>query len=244
MHPTKGRCWLALAMLGLAASAARAEWITPNSIPNPPAAVASANGTPVYAGNLVSGQYVGLGLGFSTWTAITHLNGIPVWAPVESIGTVPVVPPNYVRAHVNYYSFPGFVASLNSLTTRNPITVSSLTVETIGSPGFLSMHVYGRNGPYVPLNITPVVQSIPGTDNEKLWKFTGAGIWSFSISVVPPPGFGEPALVTNSPWGVAAVSFAEPPGYSPEPSSLVLAGLGVLGLAARLGWRRACRRIA
>lgn len=95
MHILKNLRWFALAAaFGFAASAAQAEWITPNSIANPPAAVASANGTPVYANNLVNTQYVGLGLGFSSWTANTHLNGVAVWAPVvESTGAVPIPPP-------------------------------------------------------------------------------------------------------------------------------------------------------
>lgn len=237
MHTTKSRRWFALAAFSFLAPAARAEMITPDSIPHPPAAVGSANGTPVYAGNLVSTQYTGLGLTFNyQWNAITRLNGVPVWVPVESSGTVPSSPPpNYVWGHVNYYA-PWYGAYLNSLTTRNSITVSSLTVETVGHPGFFSVHVYGRNG--LPLDLTPVVQSIPGTNDERIWKFTGAGIWSFSAAVAPPPGFAKPALAINAPWGVAAVSFTPPAGQTPEPSGLVLAGLGALGLAARFGWRR------
>jgi PEP-CTERM motif len=197
----------------------------------------SANGTPVYPSNLVNSQYSGLGLTFgNSWTAITHLNGVLVWAPVE-------VPFGSSSGNINYYTqWNG--AYLNTLTNRANMTVSSLTVETIGNPGFFSLHVYGRTGPYVPLSITPVVQSIPGTTNEKLWKFTGPGIWSFSASVAPPPGFAEPLLVTNAPWGIAAVSFTPPAGQTPEPSSLVLAGLGALGLAARFGWRRSRGAIA
>jgi hypothetical protein len=231
MHPITNRCCFALGVAFVfAASAARAEWITPDSIPNPPATVASANGTPVSPGNLVNSQYSGLGLTFgNSWTAITNLNGVAVWAPVA-------VPFGSSSGNINYYTqWNG--AYLNTLTNRANMTVSSLTVETIGNPGFFSMHVYGRTGPYVPLNITPVVQSIPGTNDERLWTFTGAGIWSFSASVVPPPGYAH-GLPINAPWGVAAVSFAPPAGDTPEPSTLVLAGLGALGLTARFGWRR------
>lgn len=238
MQTTISRCCLALvAAFVFAASTAQAEWITPNSIANPPAAVASANGTPVYPSNLVSSQYAGLGLDFgNSATAITHLNGVSVWAPVE-------MPYGTSSGMINYFK-QGFGAYLNTLTNRANMTVSSLTVETIGNPGFLSLHVYGQYGPYVPLNITPVVQSIPGTNDERLWKFTGSGIWSFSASVAPPPGYAHPGMAINAPWGVAAVSFAPPAGDTPEPSSLVLAGLGALGMAARFGWRRASGTIA
>lgn len=239
MYTTKGRRWFALAAaFSFIIPAAQAEMITPDSIPNPPAAVGSANGTPVYAGNLVSTQYTGLGLTFNyQWNAVTSLNGVPVWVPVESSGTVttPVLPPNYVWGHVNYYA-PWYGASLNSLTTRNPITVSSLTVKTIGHPGYLSLHVCGRNG--LPLDIAPVVQDVPGPSDEKIWRFIGSGIGSFSASLVPPPGVAVPALEINAPWGIAAVSFTPPAGQTPEPSSLLLAGLGALSLAARFGWRR------
>lgn len=230
MHAIEGRCWFALAVaFGFIATAARAEMITPDSIPNPPAAVGSANGTPVYAGNLVNTQYMNMGLSFdNSWTAITHVNGIPVWAPVG------IPPYGSSSSKINYYSTQWYGAYLNSLVTRNPMTVSSLTVETIGDPGTLSLHVYGRNGPYLPLNITPLVQPIPGTNDERIWKFTGSGIWSFDAVAVPPPGAVQSA---NPAWGVVAVSFA-PTGQTPEPSSLVLAGLGALGLAARFGWRR------
>ena len=73
--------WSALAVaFALAASAARAEMITPNSIPNPPTAVGSADGTLVSTSNIVNTQYAGLGLNLSG--AITSLSGVSVWAPV------------------------------------------------------------------------------------------------------------------------------------------------------------------
>lgn len=242
MHTIKSRRWFALAaVFSFLAPSARAEMITPDSIPNPPAAVGSANGTSVYAGNLVSTQYMGSGLSFgNSPTAITRLNGIPVWAPVSPVD-IPGVrlsggpSVNSPVGAINYFA-PWSGAYLNSLTTRNPITVSSLTVETVGHPGFFSLHVYGRNG--LPLNITPVVRSIPGTNDERIWTFTGAGIGSFSAAVAVPPGFAKSAMPIYAPWGVAAVSFTPPAGQTPEPSSLVLAGLGALGLAARFGWRR------
>ncbi|MGH7169184.1 MAG: PEP-CTERM sorting domain-containing protein [Gemmataceae bacterium] len=242
MQTIKGQCGFALAVVfGFTASAVRAEMITPNSISNPPSAVGSANGTPVYAGNLVNTQYMGMGLGFSnSQTAITSLNGVPVWAPVSPVA-IPAVrvsggpPVNFPVGAIDYYNS-WYEATLNSLATRNPMTVSSLTVETIGNPGFLSLGVFGRNG--LALNIAPVVQSLAGTNGEEIWKFTGSGIWGFTAieAVIDPPGPGK--ITVNPAWGVAAVSFTPPSGQTPEPSSLVLAGLGALGLAARFTWRR------
>lgn len=236
MHAAKGLRLLALTAVGFAVSTARADMITPDSIPNPPPAVASANGTAVYANNLVSNQYGRLGLGFgNSLTAITRLNGIPVWAPVEgvaipAVGVIGHPIPNYPVGMVNYFS-PWSGASLNSLGTQQPLTASRLTVETVSHPGFLWLRVYGHNGQV--LNITPMIRSM---GNTQIWTFTGAGISSFGVN--PPVDFEGAGLVSNSPWGVAAVSFAPAEGQTPEPSSLALAGLGVLGLAVSFGWRR------
>lgn len=237
MHIPKGQGWFALTfVIGFAAPAARAEMITPDSIPNPPSAVGSANGTLVSMNNLVANQYVGLGLSFNYGgTAITSLNGIPVWAPVQASGNVidlPSPPANYPWGNINYYTR-WYGGSLNSLVSGNPVTVSSLTVETLGHP---MLSVYGRNG--LPLNITPVLQSRPGPNGGQEWTFTGSGIWSFSALMVPPPVVSGMGNSFNPAWGIASVSFTMPAGQTPEPSSLVLAGLGALGVAARFGWRR------
>ncbi len=244
MHSTKGRRWLALAALVFLAPAIRAEMITPDSILRPPPAVGSANGTPVYANNLVTNQYMAVGLNFSnSSTAITRLNGMAVWAPVETGGSTGVGVPGGgasgsmistpLMGVVNYYA-PWFGASLESPFTRTPLTVTSLTIETVGNMNPLWLRVYGQNGQ--ELNITPVIQT---DGNVRNWEFTGAGITSFAV--VPPPGL-EVAQQLNANWGIAAVSFKPLLGQAPEPSSLVFAGLGVLGLAAHFGWQRTRRR--
>jgi hypothetical protein len=237
MHGFRSRRWSALTVLFIFASqAARAGMITPDSIPNPPSSVASAQGTPVYTNNFVIGQYSGLGLVFPRGSALTQLNGMSVWAPVS--------PPPKLAGPSSSGSASGSIGSIAyawSLLGRfvlpgslNPTAVSSLTVGTLGNPS-LSMSVYGLNGQR--LNIIPVIGSIAGVHD---WTFTGRGISSFFATVVPPPGGGaHPGAITNPAWGVAGVSFT--PVSGPEPSSLVLAGLGALGLVTRLGWRRSWR---
>ncbi len=238
MHAFRNWRWNALAVaFGLTAPVAQAGMITPDSISNSPSAVASSNGTPVYRSSFVTSQYKGVGLNVTSGGAITNLNGVNVWVPTQMLGqpgssSVGGPPGNYPVAQVNYNSIlsGGFV-SPGSL---NPTTLSSLTVETLGNPS-LSMSVYGLNGQR--LTITPSIGSSAGVQE---WTFTGPGISSFSVAA-DTPGFGHPATASNPAWGVAGVSFT--PASAPEPSSLVLAGLGALGIATRLGWRRS-RRIA
>lgn len=226
--------WSALTIaFGLAVSTARAEMITPDSISNPPSAVGSANGTSVYATSLVTTQYAGWGLNFSSGAAITSLNGLNVWAPTTELIAEPASriaggpPPTFPSAMVSYYStMTGSFVSPGSL---SPTTVSSLSVDIVGHP-WLMINVYGRNGQQ--LDITPVIGSLAGA---QVWTFTGAGISSFSTveAVMDPPGLVNPA------WGVASVSVTL--AAAPEPSSLVLAALGALGLAARCVCARAAR---
>lgn len=230
-------CWSALTVaISLTIPAARAEMITPDSIPNPPSTVDAAQGTSVSPSNLVNLQYKGLGLVFPGGSAITQLNGVSVWAPVsprtEMSGQSSSRPIDYA------WNMAGSLVSPGSL---NPTTVSSLAVQIVGNGTFplpsLSMHVYGSNGQILP--ITPLIGNIANTQD---WTFTGPGIGSFSVSAVPLPPIGAQHATANSAWGIAGISFT-PAASTPEPTSLALAGLGALGLATRLGWRR-FRRVA
>lgn len=209
--------WSALAVVfGVTLSAARAEMITPDSIPNPPNAVGSASGTPISMNNMVTTQYAGLGMNFND-PVITSLKGVPVWVSVNYPAGVNVGPTvDYALSSVGgSFQVPG---------TTKGIHPSSVTFDLIGNPGTPKFLVGGDIG--LPLNITPVSQSTPGPDGGHLWTVTGPGIYSVYVS----------STANNSPWGVSEVSFT--PATAPEPSSLVLAALGTLGLAARFGWRR------
>jgi len=214
--------WSALAVVfGLAASAARAEMITPDSIPNPPTAVAPNNGTPDNTSNLVSTQYAGLGL-MLHGAVITSLDGVSMWVP--STQSSNPSPGGSVGA-INYLSSLG--GSLVSPGSSNPTTVSSLSLTTFGLIGTPTLKVNGLNGQ--SLNIVPVLQSGVQIFGLQEWTVTGPGISSFSISAPNNQ---------NGPWGVAGVSFTPTTATAPEPSSFVLAALGALGLAARRRWRR------
>ncbi|MGH7174376.1 MAG: PEP-CTERM sorting domain-containing protein [Gemmataceae bacterium] len=210
--------WSALAIaFGLFGSAVRAEMITPNSIPNPPSAVGSTNGTLVYSSNYVTNQYASSGLQFAG-TAITQLNGVSVWAPLG----IAVSDPAPAGA-INYAW--GLSGSLVSPASSNPMTVSSLSVDVMNLSGIPTVSV---NGDGQLSSIVPTYNVGPGASVSEVWTFTGTDINGFSIS---PPS-------TGGAWGVTGVAFTPTTATAPEPSSLVLAGLGALGLAARWRWRR------
>jgi hypothetical protein len=241
MHIYRWR-WLALAAaFGLSVPAARTEMIGPDSIPHAPSAVGWGNGTPVYAGNLVTGQYTRMGLNFASGAAITNLNGVNVWAPTEMLAqpashTAGVPPVNLPAAQISYYGTWGGVSFVAPGTTT-PAVATSLSVELIGNPqATIFVHYVNNPGVAVPASI--VVASEP--NGGRLYTFQpGPGITSFSIfAPVPhlPPGVAQPVMAINPAWGVGKVSVTLT--HAPEPSSLVLAGLGALGLAARYGRRR------
>jgi MYXO-CTERM domain-containing protein len=202
--------WSALTIaLGLFGSMAHAEMITPDSIANPPSAV-----TPtglLSANNIINNQYDGLGLRFFH-AAITQLNNIPVWQGTDFP----------YQQTINYQGLGFTFVRPGSLV---PATVSTFTLDLIGvtgTPNVVINSLYGRQLFYVP-----VLQSTPGPDGGQLWTVTGPGIYTFGVGASGAQG---------GPWGVSGISFTPTP--APEPSSLVLAGLGALGFVALLGRRR------
>jgi len=233
-----GRWVVWAAVLTMAAEEVRADVITPASIAHPPAAVGWANGTPIYANNLVTAQYAGLGLNFTGGAAITNLNGVNVWAPTEPlqqplIRSIPGGPPlHFPVARVSYNGTWGG-ASFVQPGTQTPTTVSSVTLEILGRP--VTVDLFNAQGQLMS------AASLGGTGlhGGQLYTFTGSAISSFSVFapvIDPPPGAASPTMAINPAWGVAEVSFT--PAHAPEPSSLILAGLGALGLATRFGWWR------
>jgi hypothetical protein len=248
MH-AQGACrLLALAVaFGLSAAGVHAELITPDSIPNPPPAVGSGNLTPIPSfNNLVTTQYSAMGLNFSSFTppltasvtssltAITKLNGVNVWAPAAPL-LLPMSriaggpPPNFPVAQISYNgAWSG--AQLIPSGSPNPKLTSSVTLEIIGRP--VTVNFFGAAGQL----LGSVTGSGVGTHGGELYSFTGYGISSFQVSapeIHPPPG----AMAINPAWGVAEVSVT--PSHAPEPSSLVLAGIGGLGFVLRRRWRNA-----
>jgi MYXO-CTERM domain-containing protein len=235
--------WSALAIaFGLMASAARAELITPNSIPNPPSSVGSANGTPVYTNNLITSQYKGTGLNFSAGAAITSLNGVNVWAPTQMLvapdsGIAGWPPPKFPAAQISYYgTWSG--ASFVQPGTLKPAVATSLSIEIIGRQDVGIRVTYANST--VPVGIPAWIETASEPNGGILYTFpVGPGITSFSVFAPPvldPPGVAHPAATVNPTWGVAEVSVTLD--SAPEPSSLILAALGALGLATRGGWRR------
>ena len=234
MHAHNLGRWAVLTAVLTMATEARADVITPDSIAHPPAPVGSTNGTLVFANNLVTGQYAGLGLNFTSGAAITNLNGVNVWAPTEPllqplIRTIPGgTPVPFPAARISYNGTWGG-ASFIQPGTQTPTTVSSVTLEILGRP--VTVDLFNAQG---HLMGTASLGGM-GLHGGQLYTFTGSGISSFSVVapvIVPPRG----AMAINPVWGVAEVSFT--PAHTPEPSSLVLAGLGALGVAVRFRWRR------
>lgn len=237
MHSTKSPRWFALAVVfGFTVSAARAEMITPDSIPNPPSAVGSANLTRIYSNsNLVTTQYAGQGLNFNSQNfslmAITRLNGVTVWAPATLVAN-PLFLKNPPIGMI-YYSGEWGKVSFVLPGTRTPAETSSVTLDIIGRG--VSVNFFNSHSGWLG---SATVEGT-GPHGGQLYTFTGSEINSFTVSapVLDPT---RNARQPNPAWGVAEITFA--PLHAPEPSSLVLAGLGALALATRCGWRR--RRLA
>jgi hypothetical protein len=229
------------AALALWAAAARADFVTPDSIQRPPPGdVGPADFTRIFsAADLVTGQYAGRGLlfpsrlgavpGTGPTAAVTDLGGIDVWAPAVRTEATP-------WAGVLDYS-----STLSGALVRKggPAAASSVTVEVLGSALFgYRLSAFGPGGKLLGWDATPAGV---GPHGGRLLTVQAQGITAFQVSRDPLIFPLEPPVPAPFvPWGVAGVAFAP---EAPEPCGLVLAGAGLAALAG-YGWRRRRRAAA
>ncbi len=196
--------------------------ITPDSIPNPPVAVNSASGTIVPAQQMVTTQYSGLGLDFTS-TAISQLKGVAVWAPVNDAFAIPASqvvgqpPPTPPPPSIGYGMWTGDGQFVVPGTTR-ATSVNSFRLEIVGRGDLgTGVDVFNRQWQIIgyanPVGVGP--------HGGEMYTYSGGNASAFSIFI--PIMDGMP-YNDYPPWGIAEISSVA----TPEPSTLLLASMGLL----------------
>ena len=205
----------------LAAAPARAGLITPNSIPQPPLAVGSADGTTVQSpAYFVDDQYTGLGIQFSgggdrasigaNFPLVTSLYGTDVWVSAIQSGRG--------GPWTTQVEYGGWVAvRLVGAGQDAPATAGSVTVQVVNpSTVPLALHAYGQQGQLTAATTTGNGVGQPGVE---LLTVSAPDISWFAVDYVGPWD-----LSSYEPWGVAGIRFTP---SAPEPCGLVLAAVGI-----------------
>jgi hypothetical protein len=231
--PRIGLLLAALALTGAGAARAELVTVTPDSISQPPL----GSGGSYTLNDLVIDQYRGLGLAFRySWWDGSSVNGDAGSTVIENQKGVQ----GWVGAHVVFREgSPVFIYNGNHLDpvvadlvvpgTQVPATTALLRVQfSPAGPGLGYVNAYDKDG-----NLLLSVSRALGSGLDPWFTLRAPGIHSFSAGAYWLPG---PGMQFNAPpWGVAAVTFNQ---EAPEPSGLVLCGLGVPGLAGLARKRR------
>ncbi len=233
--PRLARLGAAVLTAFLSAALARADMITPNSIPHPPPMVSDPIGSDSIdsSGDLVTTQYTALGLRFPTipenkgmltgsTAAITNLSGVDVWAPAVLVKGGPA------PAALDYFS--GLTMDFVKPGYSGPATANSVSVEVLqaSNPKLIA---YGQSGSVLGWTQT---QSGTGPHGGALYSFQVPDI--SSIEIIEDLG----NLGGTPSWGVAGIAFTPSAATAPEPCGLALAEFGAAALA---GWTWRRRRI-
>ena len=219
------------ALVAFAVPAARADYVTPDSIPQPPPAVDTSGGNDQIdsSADLVTTQYTGHGLLFPSLpsfqgrisgltAAILNLNGVAVWTPAVSVtdNSRPEIDP-----------FSSLNVQLVGPGGTEPTSASAIIAEVLGSSG-IELKAYDRAGAVLGWTATPAGT---GPNGGTLLSLNAPGISSFQV-------FKENRQIGTQDWGVAGIGFM--PSSAPEPCGLALAGVGAFALA---GWTWRRRRL-
>jgi hypothetical protein len=214
---------------------------SPDTIANAPPGVGVGNGAPVSLADQVIDQYSSLGIQFpqvavtkdvSYGTAITWVGGVKVWAPmfISSEGnSIPFQDKSVVDM--------GTVSFINGRLvtpgTNTPTTTSSLSIEVINqNPALWNILVFAFDTKGNLLGqLTDSHQT--GSHGSDLLTIQAFGISSFFTHADPL----NLSKIGNPDWGIAGLEFGTAPLAAPEPSGVVLLGLGMLGLAVAAGGR-------
>jgi hypothetical protein len=234
---------VAAGLLALPATA-RADLVTvtPDSISHPPRADAGSFGL----NDLVIDQYRGVGLAFrfefEKSPDSRYLDGVST--VIETRGDAHA----WVGANVHVRDFQASIWSgnLDPVTadlvvpgTQTPATTDTLRLkfspprpEVHGGAYNAWVDAYDKAGKLL-LSASRDI----GSGVDPWLALDAPGIHSFSARASDTAdweahNFGP--LQNGPPWGIAAVAFDQAPQGAPEPSGLVLGGLGVLGLAGFL----------
>lgn len=224
------RNWWAVVVFTVgAASSARADPITPDSIASPPAVSPAVQGGSVVAGGWVSGQYQGAGVVFpgqmtgvdsGFGTALVRVNGASVWAPAAYSDGL-------VLRTLSFDSPAGVAADLVLPGTLTPAVADSVRADLLSAGNLIvTLGAYDKNGVEVGSTTALIAAGV-----ETPLSLGGAGIESIRATAYQPvidPLDGShacPASAVPVAWGVRSIAWAN----APEPGGLALAALGVLG---------------
>jgi hypothetical protein len=203
-------------------SGARAEYITPDSVPSPAAVTSPAvDGTPVGLGGLAGEQYTRFGIELGN-CALVRINNVLCWAP-----TADWMQTN-TADHLSFTS--GSILGVFGIPgTPNLARTGSVSVEFINVSSSLGW-IYGFDSLgrlFTFMDNTEVgphggtVATLNTPDITGILLSTSAG-WQYPIG--------------GRPWGIAAISFgpltAVESFVAPEPSALLISLLGGAGLLA------------
>ncbi len=210
----------------LGVAPARADVITPDSIPHPPPTLPNyVNHAPIPSpAYVVSNQYAGQGLQFPALSVnvdtklaveVSTLGGAAVWVP----GYQSAAPP-----WQGTITYDGIIVQFVKPGSNTATTASSVTVEVINQSAIaIEMNALNPLGKDIGETIT---SGGTGPHGGELLTLSAPDIREVVVGFVP-----NGDNPSSGPWGIAGIEFTPTAASAPEPCGLALAAMGMAALA-------------